>query len=112
MSDSSSHFVTKKQVSKNDDCKQISNASMSFGTVRPVLSPKVQLSPTRLAIMILAVLSETEVNKLTTLNKTCDSDLPSLMDEINSTNSEEFLTVYWVFATKGARICLRNLASW
>ena len=65
-----------------------------------------------LATMVLAVLSGTEVNKLTTSNETCDSDLPSLMDEINSTNSEEFLTVYWVFPTKGTRICLRNLASW
>ena len=60
----------------------------------------------------LNVLSGTEVNKLTTSNETCDSDLPSLMDEINSTNLEEFLTVYWVFPTKGTRICLRNLASW
>ena len=40
--------------------------------------------------MILAVSSGTEVNKLTTSNETCDSDLPSVMDEINSTNSEEF----------------------
>ena len=41
------------------------------------------------------LLSGTEVNKLTTSNKTCDSDLPSLTEEFNSTNSEEFLTVYW-----------------
>ena len=73
---------------------------MISGTARLVLSPKVQSSPTLLATMILAVLTETEVNKLTTSNETCDSDLPSLMDEINSTNSEEFLTVYWVFPTK------------
>ena len=98
-------------ITKNDDCKQISNASMIFGTARLVHSPKVQSSPTLLATMVLAVLSGTEV-KLTTSNETCDSDLPSLMNEINSTNSEEFLTVYWVFPTKGTRICLRNLASW
>ena len=77
-----------------------------------VLSPKVQSSPTRLATMVLVVSGGTKVNKLTTSNKTCDSDLPSLMDEINSTNSEEFLAVYRVFPTKGTRICLRNLANW
>ena len=74
---------------------------MSSGTVRLVLPPKVQSSPTRLATMVLAVLSGTEVNKLTTSNETWDSDLLSLIDEINSTNSEEFLTVYWVLPTKG-----------
>ena len=79
---------------KNNDCKQISNASMSSGTASLVLSPKVQSSPTLLATMVLAVLSGTEVNKLTTANETCHSDLLSLMDEINSTNSEEFLTMY------------------
>ena len=65
-----------------------------------------------IAAMVLAGFSGTKVNKLTTSNETCDSDLPSLMDEISSTNLEEFLTVYWVFPTKGTRICLRNLASW
>ena len=85
---------------------------MSSGTARLVLSPKAQSSPILLATVVLAVSSATEVNKLTMLNETCDSDLPSLMNEINSTNSEEFLTVYWVFPTKGTRICLRNLASW
>ena len=84
---------------------------MSSDTVRLVLPPKMQSSPTRLATMVLAVLSKTEVNKLTTSNETFDLDLPS-MDEMNSTYSEEFLTVYWVFPTKGTRICLRNLASW
>ena len=84
---------------------------MSSNTVRLVLPPKVQFSPTRLGTMVLAVLSGTEVKKFTTSHKTCDSDLPSLMDEINSTNSEEFLTVYWVFSTKETRICLRNLAA-
>ena len=97
---------------KNNDCKYISNASMSSSTVRRVVSPKVQSSVTLLATMVLVVLSGSEVNKLTTSNKTCDSDLPSLMDEINSTNSEDFLTVYWLFPTKETRICLRNLASW
>ena len=97
---------------KNDDCKQISSASMISGTARLVLSPKVQSSPTLLAAMVLAVLSGTEVNKLTTSNETCDLDLSSLMDEINSANSEEFLTVYQVFPNKGTRIYLRNLASW
>ena len=85
---------------------------MISGTARLVLSPKVQSSPTLLATMVLAVLSGTEVNKLTPSNETCDSHLPNLMDEINSTNSEKFLTVYRVFPTKGARICLRNFASW
>ena len=84
---------------------------MSSGTARLALSPKIQSSPTHLGTMVLAVLSGTEVNKLTTSNETCDSDLPSLMDEINSTNSEEFLTVFWVFPTKRIKICLRNLAS-
>ena len=84
----------------------------SSGFVRLVLPPKVQSSPTLLATMVLAVFSGTEVNKLTPSNKTCDSDLPSLMDEINHKNWEKFLTVYWVFPTEGTRICLRNLASW
>ena len=70
---------------------------MISSTARLVLSPKVKSSPTLLATMVLAALSETEVNKFTTSNETCDSDLPSLMDEINSTNSEEFLTVYGYF---------------
>ena len=55
---------------KNDDCKQISNAPMSSGTVRLVLSPKVQSSPTLLATMIFAVLSGTEVNELNGKNRT------------------------------------------
>ena len=57
---------------------------MSSGTVRLVLSPKVQSSLTLFATMVLEVLSGTEANKLTTSNEACDSDLPSLMDEINS----------------------------
>ena len=96
---------------KNDDCKQIFNASMSSHTVRLLLLPKVQFSLPRLATMAEAVLSGIEVNKLTTSKETCDSGLPSLMDEINSTNSEKFLTVCWVFQIKGTRICLRNLES-
>ena len=80
--------------SKND-CKQISNTSVSSGRVRLFLPPNVQSSPTRSATIVLAVSIGIEVNKLFILNGTCDSDLPSLMDEINSTNSEEFLTVYW-----------------
>ena len=47
----------------------------------------------RSGTMVLAVLSGTEVNRLTTSNENCDSDLPSFMDEINSTKSEDFLTV-------------------
>ena len=47
--------------------------------------------------MVLAVLSGTEVNNLTTSNETCDLDLPSLMYETNYANSEEFLTVIGCF---------------
>ena len=67
---------------KNDNYKQISNASISSGT-RLALPPNMQLLPTLLGTIVLVILSGIEANSSLHQIKLVILDLTSLKDEIN-----------------------------
>ena len=75
---------------KNDVCTDMGNALVSSRSVKFVWPTDVtELS----GAIFLAISGYYEVNKLTTSSETCDSEMPSVVEEIDPTNLQEFTTL-------------------